>query len=212
MSNILSWNVRGVGNAQTTHFLKRLTKKHNIVILLFQEPMIRDSRRTRVASRLDFSNHIADETGGSRIWILGKDNVQMQIIRANNQSITITINSPIFPLPITITTVYASCSRDHRKHLWDELRAIFKMTTGPWLISGDFNTTISPNDRIGGTPQMTGAMTDFQDAINDTGLLDAGYHGPPFTWCNNRASRSRRWARLDRMLVNADWLATLPNF
>ncbi|XP_058089331.1 uncharacterized protein LOC131236212 [Magnolia sinica] len=55
-------------------------------------------------------------------------------------------------------------------------------------------------------------MTEFSESINDSCLIDAGYTGSIFTWCNNRSGRGRRWVRLDRMLVNARWLTSLPKF
>ncbi|XP_058071209.1 uncharacterized protein LOC131220275 [Magnolia sinica] len=59
--------------------------------------------------------------------------------------------------------------------------------------------------------QLTATMTDFQEAIHDMGLMDTRFSGSPFTWCNNRAGRSKRWARLDRILINSEWMRGFPN-
>lgn len=41
-------------------------------------------------------------------------------------------------------------------------------------------------------------------------LVDIGYNGQPFTWCNQRDEGARMWKRLDRALVNHKWLDKMP--
>ncbi|XP_016491548.1 uncharacterized protein LOC107811177 [Nicotiana tabacum] len=43
------------------------------------------------------------------------------------------------------------------------------------------------------------------------GLVDLGYVGPRFTWCNNRRPSKRIWKRLDRILVNDKWMQNFHN-
>lgn len=53
-------------------------------------------------------------------------------------------------------------------------------------------------------------MYDFQDFIMRTRLLDAGFLGDPFTWCNNRNGRLCIWERLDRALYNTEFHSLFP--
>jgi hypothetical protein len=48
-------------------------------------------------------------------------------------------------------------------------------------------------------------MEAFQNTLNDRNLLDLGFSGPKFTWCNDRASCgvTREW--LDRAIANHGW-------
>ncbi|KAL0463199.1 UNVERIFIED_CONTAM: hypothetical protein Slati_0207500 [Sesamum latifolium] len=46
-------------------------------------------------------------------------------------------------------------------------------------------------------------MDDFNDMMSDTGLIDAGFEGEPFTWTNKRV-----WRRLDRVLYSKEWAET----
>ncbi|XP_058078430.1 uncharacterized protein LOC131226729 [Magnolia sinica] len=55
------------------------------------------------------------------------------------------------------------------------VRATSQCFTGPWLISGDFNVTLSPEDRLGGPSHVTGGMSKFLDMVNDTSLIDMGF-------------------------------------
>ncbi|KAI8022804.1 hypothetical protein LOK49_LG03G02298 [Camellia lanceoleosa] len=50
----------------------------------------------------------------------------------------------------------------------------------------------------------------FRSAVNDYGLVDLGYVGAKFTWCNNRQGGLVR-ERLDRGLATAAWMGAFPN-
>ncbi|KAL0286302.1 UNVERIFIED_CONTAM: hypothetical protein Scaly_2795200 [Sesamum calycinum] len=45
----------------------------------------------------------------------------------------------------------------------------------PWIVDGDFNTVLSPNECSGGSIPGSIAMSDLHDAIADSALVDAGY-------------------------------------
>ncbi|KAK9669065.1 hypothetical protein RND81_13G106800 [Saponaria officinalis] len=53
-------------------------------------------------------------------------------------------------------------------------------------------------------------MDDFRSPINDCGLLDLGYVGDPFTWWNKQSEPNNIYERLDRALVNPDWVDLHP--
>ena len=53
-------------------------------------------------------------------------------------------------------------------------------------------------------------MQAFRSALDDCGLLDLGFHGFPYTWCNNRDPPHTTWVRLDRAVANSEWLARFP--
>lgn len=76
---------------------------------------------------------------------------------------------------------------------------------GPWMLLGDFKVISSVVEKQGGVESDLGAIHDFQQCISRNGLIDAGYIGENFTWCNNRQGRARIWERLDRALINLAW-------
>lgn len=57
----------------------------------------------------------------------------------------------------------------------------------PWLVSGDFNCIIGPAEKKGGTPHRMSQSMSFIECIMYCELVDAGYTGSSFTWCNGWA-------------------------
>ena len=77
----------------------------------------------------------------------------------------------------------------------------------PWLVMGYFNIVMNSNERMGGAFPSTLAMDELGACIQSEGLIDCGYEGNNFTWCNGHQGGSRMWQRLDRMFVNSEWNA-----
>lgn len=53
------------------------------------------------------------------------------------------------------------------------------------------------------------SMQDFRTFVSDTGLLDLGFVGYPFTWRNQRADGGIQ-ERLDRGLATDQWINLYP--
>ncbi|KAL0383083.1 UNVERIFIED_CONTAM: hypothetical protein Scaly_0595600 [Sesamum calycinum] len=64
---------------------------------------------------------------------------------------------------------------------------------------GDFNVILHPNENQGGDMRRMGPIDDFNDMMIDTGLMDVGFEGDPFTWTNKRV-----WKILDRVLYSKE--------
>ena len=54
-------------------------------------------------------------------------------------------------------------------------------------------------------------MEAFKGCLDKCGLVDLGFIGKKFTWCNGRDGVSRTKLRLDRMVANEEWLKRFPN-
>ncbi|XP_058110927.1 uncharacterized protein LOC131253807 [Magnolia sinica] len=50
------------------------------------------------------------------------------------------------------------------------------------------------------------SMQEFAEMIHNSGLIDAGFVGNRFTWCNYKQGNARVWARLDKVLLNSSWV------
>lgn len=90
---------------------------------------------------------------------------------------------------LVISCVYASCLKPIRQALWSHLDGVhghLQNTNSPWMVAGDFNIIADSSEKKGGIQTDMGAVQDFQNFIHQNILIDMGFIGDIFTWCNNR--------------------------
>lgn len=81
-----------------------------------------------------------------------------------------------------------------------------------YLVAGDFNCIVDPQEKRGGRPfSYEMKVKEFQDFLTSSGLIDLGFSGSRFTWCNNQQGQTRVWERLDRACATAGWIQTFPD-
>lgn len=126
------------------------------------------------------------------------------MVEEDDQQVTCIINQD--GVSLLISSVYAKCNDELRECMWDKLRVINAKYNLPWFIVGDFNYIIDPSEKKGGNPHKISKRFSFIQCIMDCELVDAGYSGSTFTLCNGWCPKRRIWQRLDRVLVNHNWL------
>ncbi|XP_070036672.1 uncharacterized protein [Nicotiana tomentosiformis] len=94
--------------------------------------------------------------------------------------------------------------------LWQTLRLKSTSCSVPWCIIGDFNGIASVEEKIDGLPYQMKKSIDFLSMIEDCGLVDLAFYGPRYTWSNGRGPCLIGWKRLDRGIVNDNWLTSFP--
>ncbi|XP_039146778.1 uncharacterized protein LOC120283989 [Dioscorea cayenensis subsp. rotundata] len=102
-----------------------------------------------------------------------------------------------------LSTVYNSNHYQVQTTVWYELSGIASLNL-PWILIGDFNTIASLDEFQGGSRSYYRRKARvFSDFISVNNLFDVNYTGSRFTWCNNQYGVARKWARLDRCLINS---------
>lgn len=89
--------------------------------------------------------------------------------------------------------------------LWSEItRLTFQGLSS--LVARDFNCIVGSHEMGGRQYTNSIESREFRDFIDSAGLIDLGYFGSWFIWCNNHLRPARVWKRIDRILVMAGWL------
>ncbi|XP_070040957.1 uncharacterized protein [Nicotiana tomentosiformis] len=104
-----------------------------------------------------------------------------------------------------LTAVCAKCTENERRELWSSLEDIHTHINGPWCIGGDFNVILDLDKNKGDNPYRMHISFEFSNCMDNCEMVDLGFVGPRFTWCNNWRARKRIWKRLDRVFVNDLW-------
>ncbi|XP_021764015.1 uncharacterized protein LOC110728681 [Chenopodium quinoa] len=105
-----------------------------------------------------------------------------------------------------VTMVYGLNDPKRRVELWNQLTEIAKISKDPWLISGDFNNILNWEDRIR-SPCTFDEVKDFRECLSKNDLVDFKVGGLYYTWNNKQEGQHIVCSKIDRVLVNNDWLS-----
>lgn len=147
-----------------------------------------------------------------RIWVIWDPSVTLSIHSKSKQMITCIVRLPNSSTDIAVSYVYGVNCKNGREVLWEEMCALSADTiisAKPWVVLGDFNQTVNPNDSSSGSTRISKGMTLFRDCLSSSGLSDLTFRGHMFTWWNNQTAKPLA-KKLDRILVNDNLLLSFP--
>ena len=205
--NVFVWNIQGAGSGETLNILREHIRMHRPSIVALVETRISRRRAQAVCDKIGFRNCFRVEAQGFQggIWVLwNSDEIGVAVRNSHEQFVTVEVQ-PHDRMSWLLTIVYASPHTQHRDILWQKLQQFASVHDKPWLLAGDFNETISLEERNHGVPEMLRRCKRFKHWIENTGLIDLGFSGPNFTWARGMSSATRKEARLDRALYNIEW-------
>ncbi|KAF8658077.1 hypothetical protein HU200_059542 [Digitaria exilis] len=211
--SFLSWNVRGLGQSKRYEdVLSELITQHPSLVAL-QETKLTEvppcKRKMFLPSRLTcFATRQSDGAAGGILTAWDARVFSLYSTDEREFSLTIVLTLLSDGASLTITNVYAPTARSEKIRFLAELETIAAMTSGPWMIIGDFNLTRSPTDKNKGPFNHSEAHL-FNDTINTLALLEIPLVDRAFTWSNKRDNPTL--VRLDRCFINLDWDAFFPN-
>ncbi|XP_039056740.1 uncharacterized protein LOC120199801 [Hibiscus syriacus] len=129
-------------------------------------------------------------------------------------SLVISANGKFNGNPFVISAVYGSNDTITRRQLWLKLLDLESSIDHlPWILGGNFNITLHPNESSDFellTPFSSPEMKEIQEVIRAIDLLDHPFFGPLFTW-SNKQSGSFLARKLDRVLINHNWVSTFQS-
>lgn len=213
---ILSYNVRGLGKKAKRREIRELLRKHRIDFCCIQE-----TKMSNIGERFCKSVWGDQNIGWAAMDAEGSSGGILSIWNDNIFSLT----SSWFTRGVLITNgflredgqqvcvlnIYAPCSASEKKRLWDVVTNIISQQSSRYIcVAGDFNAIRFESGRVG-----RGALIDhreistFDNFIVQANLVEIPLIGRTFTWYRKDGSCK---SKLDRMLVNEDWLNTWPHY
>lgn len=76
---------------------------------------------------------------------------------------------------------------------------------------GDFNVSLNEDEKLGGLPFEQQEVTDFALFISNCSLMELKFTWSIYTWWNGKIKDECIFKRLDRLLVNTDFLDSIPS-
>ena len=111
---------------------------------------------------------------------------------------------------MAFTGFYGHPEASRRGESWDFMRQLHASHSLPWFLIGDFNEILHSDEYWGSGSRPFNQIVEFTRVVDDCSLLDLGFSGLKFTWCNRRFEGNLVYARLDRGLHNLEWLQLFP--
>lgn len=202
---LITWNVRAMNKVYKQKELKLFIKENNVNIIVILENRVQEKNATGVIRKITWgsewkTNYYSSNRG--RIWVLWDPmKLDFTVTIATEQVIHETMKCSVLDIKFHFTATYGLHTVEDRKSLWRQLSNIETGLQGPWLIMGDLNAVLNPDDRLNGSMVTEAETRDFRDFIVDTGLCELKTVGRDFTWTNSHV-----FSRIDRALVNAEWM------
>ena len=201
---ILSWNVRGLGRDDRRRRVKEFLRQKNVDMVLLQETKksnIDDNviRSLWPSDSVEYMEVDAEGSAGGILCIWNPMTFSLQKCCCSRNFILLAgiMHSCI---NCVIGNIYAPNEDMNRRRLWGILSNLKTVFSDPWCLGGDFNQVKNICERKGCIRRDRG-MEEFGTFISNLELVDIPMLGRQYTGGN-----SQSWSRIDRFLVNPEWL------
>ncbi|XP_074315473.1 uncharacterized protein LOC141651673 [Silene latifolia] len=215
MGSCSLWNIRGLNNPTKQLEIKRFLSQNKVGIcgLLETKSKFKNWNKVRVNLCDDWS--ICTNSSlhkGRRIWLIWDPNAfEVEVYDVTVQSIHTKVLDKARRKLFWFTVVYGLNKQAERIPLWDSLRHYCNNVRGPWLVGGDFNAIMAINEIIGGAIITQAEMAPLAQVVQDCQLEDLGARGSFYTWTNKHEYCTKVYSRLDRVMVNVEWVDMFPD-
>ena len=143
------------------------------------------------------------KSGGlAMIW---KKGIEIKLKSCSNSHIDVVVKGEQDQAPWIATGFYGHPKLGKRKISWSLLEVLNKQCDMPWVVCGDFNEITYTYEKLGWLDKDATQMWDFRECLSKCGLVDLGFVGQSYTWCNGRSGEQRMLVILDRVVANEGW-------
>ncbi|XP_039023346.1 uncharacterized protein LOC120155967 [Hibiscus syriacus] len=206
--------MRGINNTLKQGKVFKRLESHGVDVVYLMETRIRSINISMwVAILSDEWNYLAnyDFVDGGRIWVLWKKRISVSVVGGSDQALSIL--GEAVGHSVMIIVVYCINNNLARRGLWDYLRSLESVVGNyPWVIGGDFNVVDVAHESYDYPIMGSHSLPDIEElqgCMEDLELQDHPFVGPLFTW-SNKQDGSYLARKLDRILVNPQWMHEFP--
>ena len=203
---VLSWNIRGLGQARKQNGLGGVLRDNGVKVCGIFETKCGGLEMRDVVNRAapgwEFATNFELDHRGCIMVLWDQSFTDVQVVGVSKQHMGCTIVCKETGKKYGVCFVYGLHSVVERREIWDHVGGLLEAIQLPWIIMGDFNCVKAADERINGAPVSMYECSDLVDACTRLGLVDTPFTSTnKFTWTNGVV-----WSRIDRVMVNPMWM------
>ncbi|XP_023922453.1 uncharacterized protein LOC112033913 [Quercus suber] len=213
LMSVLAWNCRGLGSTSTVQLLTDEVKSKNPALVFLVETKASPSRIKGLQRKLQLSQGITVPCDGRSggLAMLWREGVDVRFKSWSHSHIDVVVYGVGGTMPWRASGFYGNPDVRKRYESWELLCSLKNQCDMPWIVFGDFNEITHPEEKLGWLDRDANQMRSFRECLSKCGLVDLGFVGQRFTWCNGRFGEQRTLIRLDRMVANGKWVEKFPD-
>lgn len=212
---LISYNIRGLGKKEKRRDVRDLLRKVRADVYCLQESKLEEvtNRTVRAIwgnSKYDWEFAKSEGNSGGIITIWNPSLFQKMSSWSIKEMLVVNGFLIEDGKNCSIINVYAPSCPSLRLALWDKISILAEQCKDDYLcVIGDFNSIRTEQERVGRNSTWDrNDMDKFNNFIVSNSLLDLQLSGRSFTWYRPDGTCK---SRLDRMLVNGEWISKWPN-
>ncbi|OMO50989.1 reverse transcriptase [Corchorus capsularis] len=207
----ISWNCQGIGPALTVEALHELKRDYSPQLMFLMETKNREDKLETLRRKLRFNGkfYVEPEGIGRGLALWWNEQISVELIGFCKYMIDVIVKDEENDSTCRIFWVHGPTDFEERQFIWNMIVDRGKTVEGPWMCAGDFNDILYHHEKEGGNLKAERKIKGFRSMIERSSLIDLNYHGQKFTWINRRDNMLIK-ERIDRALVNLDWMETYP--
>ncbi|XP_060968731.1 uncharacterized protein LOC133036230 [Cannabis sativa] len=208
----MGWNVRGLNKRDKQRSVLEICRENKVGLgALLETKINHDKVGDMIAMSFPNWEFFSSIASSKRIILIWQAKfMHVEVLLDNEQFIHSKVKIVGLIEEFYFTAVYGSNCPAERKLLFEKLAAL-GMLNRPWLILGDFNAMFNFQDRNGGKQILTKDIEDAQKWLSLGQVEEVSCSGAFYTWTNKHDMGTRIFSKLDRVLINEDWLDQFPN-
>ncbi|XP_060974384.1 uncharacterized protein LOC133039470 [Cannabis sativa] len=209
----LSWNCRGLARPAAIQALKAWVKMLRLDCLFLMETKIGVSQMVNICRGLqfDYGKYIPSRGMAGGLCFLWNKDAGIEVTEILDSGFLCKVEDKAVRHVWSLLAVYGTPYEEKKSDFWDFMTCKINSQSGPWALIGDLNVILNNEDKSGGSAFMRRHGAILQNFLFSTGGVNLGYSGCRYTWQNKRSNGHLVKERLDRVIVDTDWLTACPS-
>ena len=149
--SILAWNCRGLGTSPAVRTLTDEVKKKNPMLVFLVETKASTKRMKGFQNKLGFTQGIVVPSDGRSggLALLWREGTDIRFKSCSHSHIDVVVHGVGNGGPWRATSFYGHPDTSKRYTSWQLLETLNAQCILPWLVCGDFNEIVHPDEKLG---------------------------------------------------------------